>query len=415
MAIFEYVVSDAGERRTGTVEAGSMDEAGEVLRGRALVVLKLSEAATAEAETASTGSASGVEKRCGGLLTAPRRVEAALGQLAALLDAGVLAVTALEGVGRQSPWLLRRALLRAAGKIREGVGFVDALQQEAPWLGDVPLGLMRVGEANGQLGEMLRYGSEWLERKRRIRRRLVEAMAYPAVVTILAFGVGYFLVTRVIPKILEFIVKNTGTATLPPATQLLVDITNAIQAYGLPVLLSAGILVLGLALGRRNQAVGRVTDLVLLYLPAVGRVFLASANAIWCRTLGLLLGGGVHVVRAFELVQEHTYNRYVRAQMAKAREEILLGASISEAMKTTALPRLCPMAAMMLEVGEGAGTADASLLKAAQYAEEDLLQRIELLSKLIEPAIYIVVGTMVGFVYYAFFMATQAVSQSLIR
>jgi type IV pilus assembly protein PilC len=114
-------------------------------------------------------------------------------------------------------------------------------------------------------------------------------------------------------------------------------------------------------------------------------------------------------------VAENTLNRHVRAQIRKARDEILLGVSISDALEATSLPALCPMAAMMLEAGEGSGTADESLLKAAEYAEEDLVHRIELLSKLIEPTIYIIVGSMVGFVYYAFFMATQAVTRSVLH
>jgi type II secretory pathway component PulF len=274
---------------------------------------------------------------------------------------------------------------------------------------------MAVGEANGRRPEMLRYGSEWLERSRRIRNRLAQALAYPAVVTLLACAVGYFLVTRVIPKILAFVTKNTGAATLPPATEVLVRVTNLARAYGAYVIVGAAAAFLILILAKRTRHLGPVIDFAQLRLPLVGPVFVASANAIWCRTLGLLLASGVHVVQSMELVAENTLNRHYRAQVSKAREEILLGVSITDALEATALPRLCPMAAMMLGAGEGAGTADASLLKAAEYAEEDLVQRIELLSKLIEPAIYIVVGVMVGFVYYAFFMATQAVTQSVLH
>mgnify|MGYP000110392172 CR=1 FL=1 len=409
MPRFAYTTAEGGERRSGMIEAKDLAEAADILRRRSLTILRLEPAAATMSEPSTW-------TRClAPLLTRQRRVEIALDQMAALLDAGVLAINALEGVAAQSPYFFGNALRGAVARIRRGTSLGDAFAAEVPWVGEIVLGLVRVGEANGRLSEMLRYASQWLERSRRVRNRIYEALAYPAIVVLLAGAVGFFLTTRVIPRILDFIAKNRGAAVLPASTQLLMDITAAVQSYGLYALIAMAAAAVGFSLAQRAELLGAWADYLLLRLPVVGPAMVAAATALWCRTLGILLGSGIHLLPGLDLVRANIPNRYLKRQFTKMREEIAQGAAIATALQKTALPRLSPIAAMMLEVGESAGAVDASLLKAAQYAEEDLMHRIEMLSRFIEPAIYIVVGIMVGFVYYAFFMATQAVTQSIIR
>jgi len=413
MPTFEYVVSDSGLRRTGVLEASGPEEAAEMLRRRALLVLSLSESAPAAGPTATAAWKPALLRWLGGLFVSKRGLEVALGQLAALLDAGVLAIDALAGVARQSPWLLRRALNRTAERIRSGSSFADALQSEAPWIGAIPVGLISVGEARGSLGAMLHQGADWMERRRSIRNRVMEALAYPAIVTVLALGVGYFLTTSVIPKIMEFITRNKGAAALPGSTQLLLDISAWINAYGLYVLGGICLLALALIAARRSPRTGPLVDRAALRLPLLGRVFASSANVIWCRTLGLLLASGINVIEALKLVQGVSANQYYQGEIARLRGKITRGSSISAAIKSTALARFCPLAGMMLGVGEGAGIADESLVKTAEYEEESLVRRVGLLARLIEPAVYVVIGGMVGLVYYSFFAAIQAMTQSI--
>lgn len=415
METFAYTVSDAGIRKTGIIEAKDISEAGDLLRDRSLIVLNLKSITGAKQGSADsfTGFDSGA--LAGRLLISKRQVEVMLDQLATMIDSGILAVNAMEGLCRQNPWMLRRALKRSAMRIRGGETFGATAAKEMPWIGNVGLGLINAGESNGRLPDMLRYGSGWLKRSRQIRNRLIEALTYPAVVTMLAGAVGYFLVTYIIPRIIEFITKHSANAVLPPSTQLLVDITHGIQNYGIYVLLGLVLAVFAFIMARRTESLGKIVDLCLLHVPVIGPVLVASANAVWCHTFGILLSSGIFVVQALEMVSETTPNKHYKAETGKIREDILRGTSISDALLETSLPRYCPMASMMLEVGEGTGTADTSLMKAAEYYEENLLQRISVLSRLIEPAIYLVVGAMVGFVYYAFFMAIQAVSMSMIR
>lgn len=414
MPTFAYKVADQGRRRSGRLDAGGVEEAVRTLRAQSLVVLDLK---PAEAHDEPSGGpaprAPWWSRRLAGLMTSGRKREVALHQLAALLDAGVPVMTALEVVASQSPRHLNRAFEGMSARIREGASFCEAFAHEAPWFGDVTLGMLRIGESNGQLPRMLRDSSRWMERARQIRSRLLEALSYPAVVVLLATGVGYFLVSQVIPKILAFITSNGRSATLPESTQLLMRLTEIIQRHGPLFMMTVLLCVLSLFLARRHPIARRRVDAWSLRLPVVGPALVASSNAIWCRTLGLLLQTGIPVLEALELVRTGTVNGHYRHQLAQVREHILEGQSLGEALQRTDLARLCPLATAMITVGEGSGTVDDSMIQAADYSEEDLVLRIDLLSKLIEPAIYIVVGVMVGFVYYSFFAATQAVTRSL--
>ncbi|MCX7935962.1 MAG: type II secretion system F family protein, partial [Planctomycetota bacterium] len=277
MPRFSYTVAEGGERRLGVVEARDRSEAADLLRRRSLTILRLEPAAAAPVS-------SWWQRSAARFLTRQRRVEMALDQMAALLDAGVLAVNAIEGVAAQSPYFLGRALRQTAARIRRGQSLGESLSSEAPWLGEIVLGLIRVGEANGRLSEMLRYASQWLERSRRVRNRIIEALAYPAIVVILAMAVGYFLTSRVIPRIMEFIVKNRGSAALPSSTQLLMDISDAVRGYGHYGLALVALAAVAVALARRTEALGRPLDYLILRLPLLGPAFVSGITALWCRT-----------------------------------------------------------------------------------------------------------------------------------
>jgi type IV pilus assembly protein PilC len=105
-------------------------------------------------------------------------------------------------------------------------------------------------------------------------------------------------------------------------------------------------------------------------------------------------------------------NLYYAAQFKKMREIVRQGRSLTEGMRITAMHRLCPMAMTMIAVSEESGGLDTSLFHVAKYSEELLARRVALLGRMVEPAIFIVVGGMVGFVYFAFFMAMLAVTRS---
>lgn len=423
MTSFRYKIQHNGSPRTGVIEAGSLQEASALLRRDGGVILQLradtAAAAASASATARGASTAGVEAAPAWRGLAHRvlifrsQVELTLRQLSSLLGAGVPILTAIRAVADQAPGLLARVYAGIGEKVRRGYPLQRCLQEEASFFGDVTIALIAVGEANGTLERMLNYSADLMEKARRIRSQIVQAFTYPAIVVLIAFGIGYFLVAHVFPKIMTFIQKQGKTVQLPLPTRLLIQVNDFLEIYGLYVLATPPLLVAAYFLAHRVPAIGERLDYLKLRLPLIGKAFREHANARWCQTLGSLLGSGVDVLVALQLVQETVGNLHYAVQFDKVREVVRQGGSLAKGLRESTLSRLCPIGFTMVSVSEETGGLDVTLLKVADYSEEQLSRRVGILGKLVEPAIFVVVGGMVGFVYFAFFMAMLAVTRSV--
>lgn len=409
MSTYDYTITRDGRRETGVVTAGSEAEAAARLRAGGAIVLSLRENAARQAAGGKPRNASFL----GRFLVSAAEVELSLRQLASILAADVPILVGLDTVSGQASPTLRGAYSRVRERVREGCALSVAFRDEAPFMGRVSLGLVQVGEANGTLDAMLGYAADLMERARRLRNDLMQAFSYPAFVALAGIGVAWFMATQVLPKILVFIQARQGKeGGLPPITQALLDVTAFFQAYGLLVLAVPMVLAIALVLARRHRETGEIVDRWLLRIPVLGGAFRAHANTMWCRTLGALLGSGVGIVAALELVERSMGNWHVAAQFRIMRRHVREGQSLTHALDRTALPQLCPMAQAMIAVSEQSGGLDTSLAQVADHYEDVLQRRVKLLSRLVEPAMYAIVGGMVGFVYFAFFMAMMAAQRS---
>jgi type II secretory pathway component PulF len=422
MVAYRYKIRRNGSSQTGILEADSLQDATAQLRRLGGVVLQL-RADTAKGRKPASGrsetKADDANKPAGTLRAVVNRlfilrsqVELTLRQLGSLLSAGVPILTAIRAVTDQAPPLLSRVYGGIGEKVRRGYPLQRCVKEEASFFGDVTIALIAVGEANGTLERMLTYSADLMEKARRIRGQIVQAFTYPAIVVLVAFGIGYFLVAHVFPKIMTFIQKQGKQVELPLPTRLLIQINDFLEVYGLYVLATPPLLIAAYFLARRVPAIGERLDYFKLRLPLIGKAFREHANARWCQTLGSLLGSGVDVLVALQLVRDTVGNLHYAAQFEKVREVVRQGGSLAKGIRESTLSRLCPIGLTMVSVSEETGGLDVTLLKVADYSEEQLSRRVGILGKVVEPAIFVVVGGMVGFVYFAFFMAMLAVTRS---
>jgi type II secretory pathway component PulF len=342
------------------------------------------------------------------------QIELCLRQFASLLHAGVPILDALTAVGEQAPPQLRKIYLRLAEKVRRGYSMKRSLQEEASCFGDITIGLIGVGEANGTLDEMFRYAADLMERGRRVRAQIVQAFMYPAIVMLVAAGVSYFLVVHVLPKIITFISKQAKSVELPLPTKLLLVANDFIWAYGFYLVAVPVVLFIVYLLARRNADICERLDYFCLFIPLLGKAYREHSNTMWCRTLGALLRSGVGLLVALELVEGVMSNKHYAYQIRKIHNMVKQGDAISKGIASTTLAKLCPMALAMIAVSERSGSLDESLLHVADYCEEQLTRRVAILGKFIEPAIFAFIGGIVGFIYFAFFLAMLAATKSAI-
>lgn len=412
MPIFAYTIQESGgRRREGTIEAASEQAAAGILRGEGALILAL------RVHTGKPAGQQASEKpsALAALTIRKQDIEQTLRQLGTLLRAGVPILTALGSMSETAPGGLKTALRRTAADIRDGRSFSKALAANLPGCGRVTVGLLSVGEANGTLDRMAVHAADLMERSRKTVAQIRQAFTYPAIVTLAGLGVGYYMVQHVFPTVMDFIAQGRQAAVLPLPTRMVIWLNDFLTAYGIyfligPVALTVGIIVLRRASEPSREAI----DALALRIPLLGGAFRFHANALWCLLLGSMLRSGLDVLSAVELTAGAMGNGHYAVQFRQIRGRLRDGASLSAAMGDSALRKRCPMAHTMVAVSEQGGSLDEGLLHVAAFAEDQLERRVTLLGKLVEPAVFIVIGGFVGIVYFGFFMAVMAATRAAI-
>lgn len=331
-------------------------------------------------------------------------IELSLRQLAVMLRSGLTLLDALTMLSEHANGKsTQRIWKQVADAILAGESFADAMAEHRAF-SPVVVQLTRVGEQTGELESVLVRAADILEGRRRLRNQIMQAMAYPIVILMAAIGVAGFMVFNVIPKLATFL-KAMGRQ-LPAMTQMLVDATDFIHANVLNGAISIVAFII-LVIVARNWAPSRMwIDRTSLYVPIIGGVLRTAGTASFARNLQTLLQSGVSLLGGLKSVEQLFSNRHIALQVSEARQAVMAGKTLAES-----LPKhggLTPLLGRMIAVGESSGRLDEILGEAANYYEERLSAVIRRLAALVEPAMILVVGGIVGFVYIAFFMALFA-------
>ena len=401
MPVFTYNARDrSGRPQTGNQEAPSAANLAASLRARGWLVI---------AVEVSGGKESGLAATLDPRLLLPVRsldVEIALQQVAVMLRSGLTLLNALKTAADNADRLrLRRILHRVAERIQEGSSFADALAEHKTF-SRLVIQLTRVGEATGHLDSVLTRAAEVLERRRLLRLQVLTAVSYPLVTLTAAIGVATFMVVSVIPKLTVFL-KAMGKK-LPPSTQSLVDISDWIKLHGM---VAGTIILFALAsvIAFYFTTSGRLAcDRFLLRLPLLGKVFRVAGTALFARAFGILVSSGVTVLEGLQTVESLGRNRHLNSIIARTRQDVFNGGGLSASLAQRR--GFMPMLAHMVAVGEASGTLDNVLDEVARFHEAQLASLIKQLTALAEPAIIVLVGGIVGYVYISFFLAIYAVA-----
>lgn len=399
MPTYAYIArDDSGRAQRGTLDAGSPAVLRSLLQTRGLRLISLQEQVQSEAIGESLG------RYLNPFQWIPPRsldVEIALEQLAVMLRSGLGLLSALKTVGQQARFIpMRRICEQVAEDIQEGDSLADAMSRHRAFP-PIVVQLVRVGEATGNLDMVLDRAAKQLARRRQNISNLMTALAYPAFVTLAAVAVAIYLVVVVIPELQKFL--GAMGRRLPRMTQSLLDVSAWIQANGVTVA------VLGVAAALSLVLVylwppGRLTiDRWVLRVPIIGYVLRLSGTVTFASALSVMIRSGITVLDALRTVEHLHANRFLASRVAAAREAVIAGEGLAKPLATRHAH--LPMLASMVAVAENTGQMDEVLESVASFHESQLESAIKRLSALIEPAVIVVVGGIVGYVYMAFFVA----------
>lgn len=327
-------------------------------------------------------------------------------QMQLMLRAGHTLIEALEAASHlaRRP-RLARSLERCAERIAAGSSFSSALALEGAIFPRIAVKLTEAGEASGELDAVFERLALLAERRADVRRQVLTALTYPAFVLLAAIGVITFLVTKVIPRFAIFL-QSRGKA-IPWAAQTMMNIAEWLSHWGSFLALALLISVVALALSRRLPPIRLASDHLFLQLPVIGGTLMAGALAQISWTFGLLLKSRLTVLDALNSISQITPNTAIASALSNAAESVLEGKALAVALKRHPIPELLRH---MAAIGERSGEMEAVFEALGTHYQKDLDARVKLLSALIEPLLTLLIGGVVGFVYYAFFQAVLAVS-----
>jgi general secretion pathway protein F len=329
-------------------------------------------------------------------------------QLAVLLKTGTNLTEALGVLADNlADERLKAIILTVKASVLEGATLARALEAHPEVFSPFYRGLVSSGEATGALDKVLTRLADHLETRARIVRDLKTALIYPALMSLVGAGVLAFLFIFVIPKITRIFADTDST--LPLVTIILIGITDAVRYYW-PLIIAAG--VFGWLLFRRYRAAPWVSerlDALPLRLPLVRTLAVNFYISNLTRTLGSLLSGGVHLLRALEITGQAVNNSVFTRIINDAIKDCTEGAPLSTALKKHA--EIPPMTVHMISVGERGGNVDEMLLKTADVYEEEFTAGLTRAVTLMEPLLILAMGVVVGFIVLAILLPIFELNQ----
>ena len=323
-------------------------------------------------------------------------------KMAALVDAGVPIVRSLDLMATQQKLpMFKKALTSVGLEVNQGTAMAAAMRQWPKVFDQLTIAMVEAGEAGGVLDESLKRLAKLLEDNARLQNQIKGALGYPVAVLVIAILVFLGMTIFLIPTFAG-IFEDLG-AELPMFTQLMVDLSALLRSSA--SLVFAGILMVGAWLIGRyyNTHKGRrVLDKLILKLPLFGDLIMKTATAQFCRIFSSLTRAGVPILMSMEISSETAGNSIISDAILDSRTLVQEGVLLSTAL--TRQKVLPDMALSMLSIGEETGEMDRMLSKVADFYEDEVSASVKALTSMLEPAMIVVVGGIVGSILLAMYL-----------
>ena len=400
MPNFRYrALTQSGEIVSGSISAASLAEVSQRIEYLGLVAIDTALEAGAAGSSFSLAA-----------LSRPRPEDVTIftRDLALLLKAGARLNDALEllsndiDVGR-----LRPVILKIKTAILSGESFAEALDRHPTLFPSMYVALVRVGEMSGTLDHILETLGAERTRAEALRRKVTDALQYPAFVLLAAGGVLIFFVTFVLPQFSS--VLRDFNAKTDPIIETFLALSDLLRGHGIEVAAVVSAVVIGGWLLWRRPAVrvGVITQLA--RLPMISTVVGFHRTALFCRNLGILLGSGVTLTATLRIlvdIMAATGNVPVWTAMA---DRVRHGSKLSEALAASAV--LPPVSVRMLRLGEETGQLPTLAARVAEFYEAKLQRQLDRIVGIVGPAAIVVISIVVGGLIVSVMTALLSVTQ----
>ena len=322
-------------------------------------------------------------------------------QFSTMIDAGLPIIQCLDILySQQNNATFKKMLRQIKESVEGGATLAEALKAYPKQFDDLFVNMIAAGEAGGILDSILRRLASYMEKAARLKAKVKGAMTYPLVTLGIAVVVLAVILIFVIP-VFEEMFADFGSE-LPAPTQVVVMLSDLVKSKIVYLIIA---LALGAFAFKKYYATekGRnTTDALVLKLPVFGMLLRKVAVAKFTRTTGTMLGSGVAILEALDIVAKTAGNRKVEKAIYNVRSGIAEGRTMAEPLLESGV--FPPMVCQMIAVGESTGALDAMLEKIAEFYDEEVDQAVDNLTQLIEPIMLVFLGVTIGGLVVAMYL-----------
>ncbi|MFA6917714.1 MAG: type II secretion system F family protein [Candidatus Gracilibacteria bacterium] len=328
--------------------------------------------------------------------------------LSVMINAGIPMVNALKALAQQEVQNPRMMMIvyGLAEQVEAGKKLSDAMFVHPDIFAEKDIGMVRSGEASGQLANTLENLANDTLKAYEIKGKIKSAMTYPIVVMGLLLCVFVVMMIFVIPKLTELF--SSFGKELPLLTRVVVGMSNFMVSQKLLLAFGVIALLFAFSIFRKTDFGRYYLDLFKLKVPLFGQLFRKAYLSRFARSLSNLLSSGLSIVTTLEIVANSVGNEIYRKKLLLATEDIKQGIPLAETLAESDF--FPPMLLSMIEVGEKTAQLDTILNKVADFYENEVSTSINGLSKLLEPLILVVIGVSVGLIVGAIMMPIMDMS-----
>jgi general secretion pathway protein F len=391
MPAYRFEALDAaGKTSSGLLEADNAKTARAQLRSRQLVPMTVTPVTTATTD--------GTAPRFSGRVFSATERAVWTRQLAGLVGSGLPLERALTALAEDTETVRQRELVaHLKSEVNAGSSFARALGTAPREFDDVYRAVVAAGEQSGALGAVLERLADDLEQQQALRAKVVGAMLYPAIVSLVAMVIVTVLVTWVVPQIAN--VFTSSKRALPMLTVGLLALSAFVRQWGWAVALLAIGGGVGYVMARRNEAFRERTDAAMLRLPLFGRLARGYNAARFGSTLAMLAGAGVPILKALQAAAETLGNRAMRNDALDALVQVREGAPLASAL--AGKKRFPGLLAMFARLGEQTGQLPRMLDRASAQMSAEVQRRALGAATVLEPLLIVGMGLIVVLIMLA--------------
>ena len=392
MASFSYVaLTPEGRRKKGIIEADSEKQVRQKLRKQSLVPVEVKSAAGQLKGDTGKGSRFTLMRtsmNSAALCLATR-------QLATLVEATIPVEEALSTVAEQCEKPGQKALLsEVRSQVLEGKSLAEALSRFPRVFSRLYRSMVAAGEKSGHLDTVLERLADYTENQQKIKGKIIQAMIYPTVLTLVAVGVIVVLLTSVVPKVVSQFAHMKRA--LPTSTNILIGISDFLRDYGLYIGIVLIVLFFVVGALLRRPAISMKWDTLILRMPVIGKVAKGLNTARFARTLAILNSSAVPLLDGMKISGEVPSNAKARELLQNAASEIREGRSLHDALTATGL--FPPMMLHMVAAGEKSGELDSMLKRAADSQDSEFERLVSMALSIFEPMLIVSMAGVVLFI-----------------